>query len=64
MNPMNHHQFDVKNLCSRKLWELLLEQHRSSCQQVQLLEQELLQRRHYVNELLALKRNSPTHVTH
>ncbi len=46
---------DVKNLCSRKLWELLNEQQcgitaRNAC------ERELLERRHYLPELQQLRR--------
>lgn len=49
---------DVKNLCSRKLWEILIvEQNQSlSCNQRSQIEQELIIRRHYLQELAKLGR--------
>lgn len=48
---------DVKNLCSRKLFELLSieEELGLSRQQLQSVEAELLQRQHYLQELGKLR---------
>lgn len=56
---MNTHTIDIKNLCSRKLWELLVENQQSAQKSIdnQILEQELLSRRHYLNELQKLRRH-------
>ena len=50
-------QFDVKNLSSRKLWELLSTDDclGLSYQQQQLATQELLLRRHYLQQLETLQ---------
>ena len=45
---------DVKNLCSRKLWELLRDQHTAG-QVRPAIEAELLARQHYVTELQRFK---------
>jgi hypothetical protein len=42
--------FDVKNLCSRKLWELA-ESHSSDLDALGAIAEELQLRRHYLNEL-------------
>ena len=48
---------DVKNLCSRKLWELLRDHHTAG-QARPAIEAELLARRHYVSELQQFKRRT------
>lgn len=52
-------RYDVGNLSSRKLFELLAEHDELALSQQQLLtiERELLQRRHYLHELKALGRS-------
>ena len=56
MNPMktatNTHDltFDVKNLCSRKLWELA-SSHKAYSDALGAIAEELQLRRHYLNEL-------------
>ncbi len=50
---MEANQASISNLCSRRLWELLLEnQHQPENQS--LLESELRKRRHYLPELKKL----------
>ena len=57
MNPET--TINVKNLCSRKLWELLTEQQNNSRPNDKLAcEAELLQRRHYTAELQRLRSNA------
>ena len=67
---MEASNLNVENLCSRKLWEMLVEQQQATSPLYgQLmhnrLESELLKRRHYVAELQALKTGAshrrPTH---
>jgi hypothetical protein len=56
---LNETQLDVKNLCSRKLWEILLidKQQPLSGSQRTLVEQELITRQHYIRELKSLRIN-------
>lgn len=51
-------RIDVKNLCSRKLWEILLakQNQQLSYQQRTHVEQELITRQHYLQELANLAR--------
>ena len=51
--PNNTESIDVKNLCSRKLWELLaIECPKQINKQAKThIEQELLTRQHYLKEL-------------
>jgi hypothetical protein len=48
---------DVTNLCSRKLWEILTieQQQNLSYQQKHQIEQELIARQHYLQELAKLR---------
>ena len=61
---MNNQQteINVKNLCSRKLWELLKNAEWQTASERFAIEQELSGRRHYLEELqtLSWKRNSPS----
>ena len=54
---MNTNHIDVKNLCSSKLWEILKQKPRSTVSHLvrQRAEQELLVRRHYVEEISSLR---------
>ncbi|MFA7554807.1 MAG: hypothetical protein WCY88_11200 [Spongiibacteraceae bacterium] len=51
-----HSTIDVKNLCSRKLWDILnLKQPQMlDSQQKRTIEQELIIRQHYLKELASL----------
>jgi hypothetical protein len=51
---------DVKNLCSRKLWEILVFNNNEplSAQQKHNIETELEQRQHYLTELTHRRRNT------
>ncbi len=53
MNRQNH-RIDVKNLCSRKLWELLKNAEWQSHRERFAIEQELFGRQHYIDELKSL----------
>ena len=44
-------KIDIDNLCSRKLWEILMVNQRLDRLQQETIEQELLTRRHYIPEL-------------
>jgi hypothetical protein len=51
---------NVKNLCSRKLWELLTEKEQPTlARHKQACHQELLFRRHYLPELHQLQGQNP-----
>lgn len=54
---------DVKNLCSRKLWEILKVQDPSEISMIEQLriQQELISRQHYVQELSTLPQRSHSH---
>jgi len=54
-------QLDVKNLCSRKLWELA-ENHASDTDTLGAIAEELQLRRHYLSELEQLL--PPVHARH
>ncbi len=57
VHASKHQTLDVKNLCSRKLFELLAagEDPNLTRQQQHTVEQELLERHHYVRELQHLR---------
>ncbi len=57
---------DVKNLCSRKLWELINinSPSRVKSYQFKLIENELVARRHYLQELETLKSESYLPISH
>jgi hypothetical protein len=54
MNRKNT-ELNVKNLCSRKLWELIRDEGNNSSLQKNNCEQELLVRNHYISELQQLR---------
>lgn len=59
MNIDTESRYDVQNLCSRKLFELLAEDTalKLSTQQLQSIENELRTRQHYLQELQTLRRS-------
>ena len=56
----NPNSIDVKNLCSRKLWEILtcIDATALSAQQKNSIEAELRERRHYLPELQFRQQNT------
>ena len=60
MNNQNR-EIDVKNLCSRKLWELLKNAEWQSVSEKFAIEQELSGRRHYIDELETLSVKETMH---
>lgn len=60
MNKQNT-EIDVKNLCSRKLWELLKNAEWQSASEKFAIEQELSGRRHYIDELETLSVKETMH---
>jgi hypothetical protein len=48
---MTENKIDINNLCSSKLLEILIINHRLDQLEKQSIEQELLTRRHYIPEL-------------
>ena len=56
MNTEQH--IDINNLCSRKLWEILTLNLPAHHQQKNHIEQELITRSHYTNELESWRQQS------
>lgn len=54
-------EIDVKNLCSRKLWELLKNAEWQNSSEKFAIEQELSGRRHYIDELETLTAKETRH---
>ena len=53
-------ELDVKNLCSRKLWEMLKLAEWQNLKQKQAIEGELNSRQHYLDELASLQSSDST----
>jgi hypothetical protein len=58
MMKIENYDFDVKNLCSRKLWEILKDAEWQTENQKMAIEGELSSRKHYLDELSTLQDNS------
>ncbi|WP_372864480.1 hypothetical protein [Spongiibacter sp.] len=58
MNNQNR-EINVKNLCSRKLWELLKNAEWQNSRERCAIERELSGRRHYIDELKSLENPAP-----
>lgn len=54
-------EINVKNLCSRKLWEILKNAEWNNSSQRFAIEQELSGRRHYLEELKSLSAKETRH---
>lgn len=61
MLKIENYDLDVKNLCSRKLWEILKDAEWQSENQKLAIKDELSSRKHYLDQLNTLHEPSALH---